>query len=152
MRLSIVPCIALLCAPMSSGCASRTSATASQSTLLAQSLAVDCRPGDSSVACCIKKYPATASASCGATADEVAGVLNGMRVLNEAATSTEDAGTDDFANNAELPEWKQRCIRNYVSCKDEGWMGPCIDCLRYCEGQQEWPLDKCYERKSRVRQ
>ncbi len=97
--------------------------------------------------CCIKKFPTTAAASCGASAGEVAGVLNGLRVLNEAATAAdEEEDTDDFANNADLPEWKQRCIRNYVSCQDEGWTGNCYDCLRSCEGQKEWPRGKCRER------
>jgi hypothetical protein len=112
-------------------------------------MAVDCKPGESSVVCCIKKFPTTAAESCGASATEVAEILNGARVLNEAAKDAE-VGTDDFANNADLPEWKQQCIRNYVSCKSEGWTGDCYACIRYCEGQQEWPRDKCRERKKQV--
>lgn len=36
-----------------------------------------------------------------------------------------------------------------VNCciKNEGWMGSCYDCLRYCEGQQDWPFNKCRKRK-----
>ncbi|MFP2906940.1 hypothetical protein ACLESD_18220 [Pyxidicoccus sp. 3LFB2] len=142
----------LVLALLVAGCASGPHATASRGTYFAQSMAVDCRPGESSVVCCIKKFPTTAVESCGAGAGDVAEVLNGTRVLNEATKADEEGAPDDFANNADLPEWKQRCIRNYVSCQDEGWTGTCIDCLRYCEGQQEWPLDKCNERKKRVRQ
>ena len=114
---------------------------------LAQSLAVDCKPGESSVVCCIKKFPTTATESCGATASEVADVLNSARALNQTAKA-EDA--DDFANNALLPEWKQECIRRYVDCKNEGWTGNCYDCIRSCEGQQEWPFSKCRERRKKA--
>ncbi|SEK74851.1 hypothetical protein SAMN05444354_102237 [Stigmatella aurantiaca] len=58
------------------------------------------------------------------------------------ATSEQE---DDFANNAHLPEWKQECIRNYVACQNEtDWQGPCYDCLRRCEGQQDWPFGMCW--------
>ncbi|MFP2924511.1 hypothetical protein ACLESO_04705 [Pyxidicoccus sp. 3LG] len=134
----------LLAGMLASGCASGPP-------YMTQAIAVDCRPGDSSVGCCIKKHPTTAAQSCAATAMEVAEVLNGVRVLNEAATAAEDLEEeeylDEFLNNEELPEWKQRCIRSYVNCKNEGWTGSCYDCLRYCEGQQEWPRNKCRERK-----
>jgi hypothetical protein len=102
--------------------------------------------------CCIKKFPLTAVESCGATAAEAAEVLNGVKVLNEASQSAGDEAAkqeDDFANNADLPEWKQRCIRNYVNCQQEGWTGDCHACLRYCEGQQDWPRDKCRERRGK---
>jgi hypothetical protein len=95
------------------------------------------------VVCCIKKFRATAAESCGATASEVAEVLNGTRVLNEAIQEA-TAGDDDFANNASLPEWKRQCIKDYVSCKQQGWAGNCYDCLRYCEGQRAWPDDRCH--------
>lgn len=97
--------------------------------------------------------------SCGATLEEMAEVLNGARVLNEAAEATEDAASpggaaqdkeDDFANNSHLPAWKQRCIKNHYACKQEpDWTGPCYDCLRRCEGQQEWPLSMCSPTRSR---
>jgi hypothetical protein len=95
------------------------------------------------VVCCIKKFRATAAESCGATASEVAEVLNGTRVLNEAIQEA-TAGDDDFANNASLPEWKRQCIKDYVSCKQQGRAGNCYDCLRYCEGQRAWPDDRCH--------
>jgi hypothetical protein len=145
-QLLLTPSLALLCGLLGSGCSSGAY-SAGRGASLGQSIAVDCKPGDSSVVCCIKKFPTTAAASCGASAGEVAGVLNGLRVLNEAATAADEEDADDFANNADLPEWKQRCIRNYVNCQDEGWTGICIYCLPYCEGQQEWPLRKCRPRK-----
>jgi hypothetical protein len=55
----------------------------------------------------------------------------------------------DDAHNADLPEWKRRCIRNYGDCQDDGWMGNCYNCFRYCEGQHEWPADQCFPPKKR---
>jgi len=98
--------------------------------------------------CCIKKFPTTAAQSCGATAGEIASVLNGARILNEAMQPDQEPAVtteDDFANNRELPEWKQTCIRNYVACQNEpDWKGPCFECLRRCEGQQDWPFEMCW--------
>jgi hypothetical protein len=62
-------------------------------------------------------------------------------VLTAVTSNEQDA--DEFAHNAHLPEWKQRCIRSYVDCQNEEWTGSCYDCLRYCEGQQEWPFNQC---------
>jgi hypothetical protein len=121
---------------------------------------MDCRPGDSSMVCCIKKFPLTAVESCGATAADVAEVLNGARVLNEAAQTTEDESAnkaedeveeDEEAHNAHLPEWKQQCIKGYKDCKEFGWTGSCHDCLRYCEGQHAWPTATCGPPKRRNR-
>ncbi len=119
---------------------------------LAHSAVANCLPRDSSMVCCIKKFPLTPLESCGATAVEVAEVLNGVKVLNEATQAPEGGATsgdgvkegeDEFANNAHLPEWKQRCIRAYNDCINDGWTGNCHDCLRYCEGQHEWPTRTC---------
>jgi hypothetical protein len=54
---------------------------------------------------------------------------------------------EDWTSIADLPEWKQLCIKSYYACKDRGWTGKCDDCLRYCEGQQEWPTSRCGPRK-----
>ena len=142
--------LAVLGALLASGCSTSAPVRAERPTYLAQSLAVDCKPGESSIVCCIKKFPTTATESCGATASEVADVLNGARVLNQVAKA-EDAeeDADDFANNAHLEEWKQECIRRYVDCKNHGWTGNCHDCIRYCEGQREWPFSKCRERRKK---
>jgi len=53
---------------------------------------------------------------------------------------------DEFINNRDMPEWKQRCIKFYVACVDRGWVGNCYDCIRYCEGQRKWPRKKCHPR------
>jgi hypothetical protein len=120
---------------------------------LAQSAGADCRPGDSSIVCCIKKFPLTPVESCGATAAEVAEILNGVKVLNEAVQPTGEESAapadearveeDDFANNADLPEWKQECIKFYVDCQNKEWTGSCYECIRRCEGQHEWPFSLC---------
>jgi len=41
------------------------------------------------------------------------------------------------------PAWKKRCRELYVTCVDQGWIGDCYACFRYCEGQHDWPSD-CY--------
>jgi hypothetical protein len=93
---------------------------------------------------------------------EVAEVLNGVKVLNEAAPATQEdsaknaadtagAEEDDEAHNAHLPEWKRECIRGYKNCQEYGWTGNCYDCLRYCEGQHAWPTATCGPPKRRNR-
>ena len=114
--------------------------TSNRPVVLAQATAVDCRPGDSTVACCIKKHPGDPAGACGATQSEVDQVLRAVRAGS-------DADDDDYSNNSSLPEWKQDCIRNYNRCLDRGWIGKCDDCLRRCEGQHEWPRDMCRARR-----
>lgn len=98
------------------------------------------------VTCCIEAHPGNPEA-CGLTASEAAAIL----AAASAATATTSAVEEwDDSHNANLPEWKRRCIRNYGDCKDGLFSGPCYDCLRRCEGQQEWPLDIC-EAKGRKR-
>ena len=108
--------------------------------------------------CCIKKFPSTPMESCGATAAEVAEVLNGAKVLNEAAQpdaaeATEEREARDAASQEDDPDdgWRQHCRDTYVSCKDQkGWVGDCYACFRYCEGQRQWPFHLC-TRKGKVR-
>jgi hypothetical protein len=102
----------------------------------------DCRPGDSTMACCIKKHPYDPVGACGASPSEIEQALRAVR-------SDEDEDEDDFANNASLPRWKQKCIRYYNACVNDRWTGKCDDCLRRCEGQHEWPFEMCDERKRR---
>jgi len=92
--------------------------------------------------CCIKKHPLDPVGACGASPSEVEQVLRAVRADVEL-----DVDGDDFANNKDLPEWKQRCIKAYYSCQQDGWTGKCDDCLRYCEGQHEWPIRQCRPRK-----
>lgn len=111
---------------------------------LAQSMAMDCRPGESTMVCCIKKW---GPESCGVSASEAAGLLNGARVLNEAAQASKDVAAEADADAG----WKQHCMDTYVACKNqEGWDGNCYDCFRNCEGQREWPFHLC-SRTGKVR-
>jgi hypothetical protein len=92
--------------------------------------------------CCIKKHPYDPVGACGASPSEVEQVLRAVR-----SDVDEDEDEDDFSNNASLPKWKQKCIRYYNDCQNQRWRGKCDDCLRYREGQHDWPRDWCYPRK-----
>jgi len=100
------------------------------------------------VACCIKNYPLSPAESCAASPEEILKTLAFMEAAFQSEQYTEDADedADDFANNAHLPEWKQRCIKGFVDCENKRWLGNCYDCLRYCEGQREWPGQACRPR------
>jgi hypothetical protein len=130
--------MAVLWGALASGCATMASAS--------------CRPGDSTVACCIKKYPLSPVESCAASPEEVLKTLAAMDAAFQSTRHTEDEDeeddADDFANNAPLPPWKQECIRNFVYCQTKrGWVGPCYDCLRRCEGQHQWPFSMCWQKE-----
>jgi hypothetical protein len=110
------------------------------------------------MSCCIQQFPLSPVEKCGADPLEAARILSALsKVIGTAQTAVmateheaEEAEADgekadDFANNADLPEWKQQCIRNYVACQTEpDWRGPCYACLRRCEGQQDWPFGMCW--------
>ncbi|HZI09443.1 MAG TPA: hypothetical protein VE153_03570 [Myxococcus sp.] len=70
MNRTPILALALLCGALASGCA--TAAAAS------------CRPGDSTMTCCIKKHPLSPAESCAASQKEI---LAALMVL-EAATHT----------------------------------------------------------------
>ena len=127
--------VAVLCGALASGCATTASAS--------------CRPGDSTVACCIKNYPLSPAESCAASPEEILKTLAFMDAAFQADKYAEDVDedADDFANNAHLPEWKQRCIKNFVDCENKRWTGNCYGCLRYCEGQRDWPIKTCGPRE-----
>jgi hypothetical protein len=130
--------IAVLLGVFASGCVTTASAS--------------CRPGDSTVACCIKNYPLSPAESCAASPDEILKTLAAMDAAFQSTKYTEDEGDEDdaadFANNAHLPPWKQECIRNFVLCKTKrDWFGPCYDCLRRCEGQHQWPFSLCWKKE-----
>jgi hypothetical protein len=129
--------VAVLWGLLASGCATTAS----------------CRPGDTTTACCIKKFPLSPQESCAATRAEILETLMALEAAYQATQSTEgeveDTAEDDFANNAHLPEWKQRCIKGFVDCENKRWTGNCYDCLRYCEGQREWPGRACRPRAER---
>jgi hypothetical protein len=103
--------------------------------------------------CCIKKFPLTPVESCGATAAEAAEVLNGVKVLNEAASqeSSQPAETAKESAKDDPDEgWREHCRETYVLCRDQKkprWVGDCYACFRYCEGQRQWPFDQCHPKK-----
>ena len=92
--------------------------------------------------CCVQRNPGAPEA-CGLSVSEAASLMVGAKAASDAAQGWDDS------HNAALPEWKRRCIQAYGDCQEFGWTGSCYDCLRYCEGQQEWPSDKCYRRKGK---
>ncbi len=94
-----------------------------------------CGPMDTTQSCCVKSHPFDPG-FCGATPQEAAAIFTAAAALTYAAT-------------AEVEPWKQVCIDAYVQCIQQKWTGRCYDCLRYCEGQREWPLDQCAPRGSR---
>lgn len=105
------------------------------------------------VSCCVQRNPLTAVESCGADPAKVAGILKaverlyatahpGTKAAAEADVAEVEQG-DDWTSITNLPEWKQRCIKFWNTCKNKGWTGSCTDCLRYCEGQHEWPTHMC---------
>ncbi|HYO74120.1 MAG TPA: hypothetical protein VEU33_49420 [Archangium sp.] len=114
-------------------------------------MAMVCRPGDSTVDCCIKKHPLSPMEHCTATIADVNRVLREIAETSIAVANANDdfnpddyVDSDEFANNQDLPAWKQRCIKFYVACIERRWTGNCYDCIRYCEGQQKWPRDECH--------
>lgn len=86
--------------------------------------------------CCIKKHPLSPAESCAASQKEILAALMAL----EAAAHIEADDADDFANNAGLPEWKQRCIKGYVDCENKGWTGRC---------QHDWPTSLCGPQRQR---
>lgn len=117
------------------------------------------------MSCCIQRHPLTPVESCGADPLEAARILDTLKQLSgDAQTATGTLATqsgdkasteadvaeaekaEDWSSIADLPEWKQQCIKFYNVCKDKGWTGRCDDCLRRCEGQREWPSSMCRPR------
>ena len=125
-----------LCA-LALGCAGPTYSAAGRRDAYAQATCTD------SVTCCVQRHPGNPEA-CGLSASEAAVLMAGQE-----ATEDSTAEEWDDAHNAALPEWKRECIRFYGDCKDARLTGPCYDCLRRCEGQQEWPIDMCGPRRKR---
>ena len=118
-----------------------SSYTSNRPVVLVQAATMDCRPGDSTLTCCIKKHSQDPVGACGATQSEVDQVLRAVRAGSDV---DEDEDEDDFSNNASLPKWKQKCIERYNECVEDDWTGSCHDCLRLCAGQHKWPSAKCH--------
>jgi hypothetical protein len=90
-----------------------------------------------SLTCCIEAHLGAPEA-CGLATAEAATLM----AAGVAATGTHSSTEEwDDSHNAHLPEWKRRCIRNHGNCQEGLFVGPCYDCLRRCEGQQDWPLN-----------
>ena len=128
--MNTMPLLALALAALVLGCSSSAHSRASRRDYYAQTTCAD------SVSCCVQRNPGNPEA-CGLSASEAASLMAGAKAAPESAQEWDDS------HNASLPEWKQRCIRAYGDCQDFGWSGSCYDCLRYCEGQRQWPEDKC---------
>jgi hypothetical protein len=94
-----------------------------------------CGPMDSTLCCCVKSRPFD-PAYCGAPPEEAAAIFTAAAALAYAAT-------------VETDPWKQQCIDTYVQCIEQKWTGRCYDCLRYCEGQRDWPLEMCAPPRNR---
>nr|WP_225888382.1 hypothetical protein [Myxococcus xanthus] len=131
-------------ATLALGCSSSAISTASRRDAYALATCSD------TVSCCIQRNPGVPEA-CGLTASEAAMYMAGAKTAMDEAAKEEDIPIIwDDAHNAGLPEWKRECIRFYGDCQTEpGWTGPCYDCLRYCEGQHEWPANRCFPPKTR---
>ncbi len=94
-----------------------------------------CSPMDSTLSCCVKNNIFNPE-RCGATPEEAATIVTVAAALAYAAT-------------VEPQDWKQRCIDRYVDCIEQRWIGSCYNCLRYCEGQRDWPFNMCAPRTNR---
>ncbi|HEX8705769.1 MAG TPA: hypothetical protein VF815_43440 [Myxococcaceae bacterium] len=93
-----------------------------------------------SMSCCIQNHPFTFVQNCGADPFEAAKILEVLGQIEAAARALEAAG--------KLPKWKKECMNKYNQCIEENWVGTwtCVDCFRYCEGQQgKWPGDRCFK-------
>ncbi|GMT97843.1 hypothetical protein KH5H1_19620 [Corallococcus caeni] len=96
---------------------------------------------------CIQRHPGRPEA-CGLTAAEAAAIM-AAGIGATGTHSSSDADLDDYVDDPRLPEWKNRCLRTWNECADGRYSGPCTDCLRRCEGQQEWPIEMCGPKRKR---
>jgi len=137
---SLVP---LALAALALGCSNSAHSPASRRDSYAQATCTD------TVTCCLQRNPGAPEA-CGLSASEAASLMAGAKAAGRAAAETDGATQEwDDSHNAALPEWKRECIRFYGDCREGKLSGPCYDCLRRCEGQQEWPISMCRPRKGK---
>jgi hypothetical protein len=137
-----------------SGFSTGAHSTESQPTLLAQAAVTDCRPGESSMVCCIKKYPWDPVGACAASREEVARVLRALETAHEAVKEDEEEAIQrakEVAAEEDDPDegWREHCRDTYVLCRDQKkprWKGNCYDCFRWCEGQRQWPFHMCRQK------
>ena len=69
--------------------------------------------------CCIQRFGPD---GCGLSAAETAVHMTGAQAAAEG-----DIPDAEAAQNSSFPDWKRRCIQNYVNCKEYDWMGSCYD-------------------------
>lgn len=110
----------------------------------------DCRPGDKTMTCCIKKYPYDPVGACGATASDIEEAIKAGATVETALQRRTDEGAGE-GEEADDPDegWREHCRDLYVQCRDQKkprWMGPCYDCFRWCEGQRQWPFQMCWQK------
>ncbi len=142
--------LAALLGLFASSCAPRVYSMASQPPYLAQAALTKCEVGEPSMNCCIKKYPLTPAASCGATAADIAAVFHGAKALDDAAREAEDSAKAKAKEDDPDEGWREHCGDMYVLCRDQKkprWVGPCDDCLRNCHGQRQWPFHWCHPKE-----
>ena len=133
----------LALAALALGCSGSAHSPASRRDYYVQATCAD------SVSCCVQRNPGNPEA-CGLSASEAASFMAGAKAADSAAAETDGATQEwDDSHNAALPDWKRQCIRAYGDCKDGRYTGPCYDCFRMCEGQQDWPLNMCRPRKGK---
>ncbi|MBE4753678.1 hypothetical protein G4177_36580 [Corallococcus sp. ZKHCc1 1396] len=92
---------------------------------------------------CIQRHPGVPEA-CGLTTAEAAAIM----AAGVGATGTHtgsNAEEYDDAHNANLPDWKRRCIQLYGDCQTQDWIGAksCFACFERCQGQHIWPFNRC---------
>ncbi len=111
----------------------------------------DCRAGDYTMTCCIKKYPYDPVGACGATASDIEEALKAGAALENALQRRSDEGEEEEDEEEGDPDegWKQHCIDTFVQCRGQmnpRWVGDCHACFRLCEGQRQWPFHLCKPR------
>jgi len=137
------PLLALALAALALGRSSTAHSPASRRDSFAQTTCTD------TVTCCLQRNPGAPEA-CGLSASEAASLMAGAKAADSATAATDSVAQEwDDSHNAALPEWKRECIRAYGDCKQGRYTEPCYDCLRRCEGQQQWPLNMCRPRKGK---
>jgi len=145
--------VTLLWALFVSGCSATAHSTANRPTLLAQTTPMDCRLGDSTMVCCVKKHPYDPAGACGAVASDIeAAVKAGARVENALERRADDGAGEGAGEESDDPDegWREHCRDTYVRCQDQKkprWVGPCHDCFRWCEGQRQWPYHMCWPKQ-----
>ncbi len=109
----------------------------------------DCRSGDHTMTCCIKKHPYDPVGACGATASDIEEAIEaGVRIENALQPGVEGAGEGEETDDPD-EGWREHCRDTYVLCRDQKkprWVGNCYDCFRWCEGQRQWPFKMCWQK------